>query len=500
MSQDRVFSIVGDSNVQRFANQVTQRACPDIAKAHIFSCGKLQLLPDALKEIHPDTTACILSCVSNFLCDTTPGSSSASVRVDSAIEDFRKYLLAACSENPDVFYLVCPPMYRRSPLWYRDGLPEILKKFSSMMSSNRPNNLLLLPSFPNPDFDSDGVHLTPFSGLEFIFHLFDSSKKALEMSEKSADERLPTSCEAIRVLEDRMMANEQDHKRLNSSFEAKVAVDAELADFQENVRNEVFFVLSGLPRIPPEIQGRDWQKRAIAEVQEVIVRLLGKELPIVVVQNITGRSSDAPTRYHVRMEYAAHSQEIRSKFGSFFSGGVDRRPPELRNVSISNRITPATQVRIAIMKLMAKRYVDSNEGAKARVISYEARPMIKLVPPPGLPDSRVKNFTFIEAVRKLPFNFTPEDLKTVLARANRFAGKLRSLFVVLNDDMKIVRPASRSGGPGVTASEASESAESAAADASGGTDVESDSAAEGFQVVQSRKRKPDGPAGGAAKR
>jgi hypothetical protein len=235
-------------------------------------------------------------------------------------------------------------MYRRSPLWYRDGIAEVMKKFSSMMSPNQPANLSLLPSFASPEFDSDGVHLTPYSGLEFLFHLFDSVRLAIALPSRTPDERQSSSSEAIRLLEDRMMATEQDHRRLNNCFEAKMAVDAELADFQENVRNEVFFVLSGLPRIPQELQGREWQSRALSDVKKVISLLLNKDLPVVVVQNITGRGPEAPTRYHVRMEFAAHSQEIRSKFGSFFVGGVDRRPPDLQGISISNRITPGTQV------------------------------------------------------------------------------------------------------------------------------------------------------------
>lgn len=38
-----------------------------------------------------------------------------------------------------------------------------------------PCCLHLLPSFPTPEFDQDGVHLTVYSGLEFMIHLFDSS-------------------------------------------------------------------------------------------------------------------------------------------------------------------------------------------------------------------------------------------------------------------------------------------------------------------------------------
>jgi len=337
-------------------------------------------------------------------------------------------------------------MYRRSPLWYRDGLPEILKKFSSMMSSSRPNNLLLLPSFPSPEFDADGVHLTPFSGLEFIFHLFDSCKKALDVRSKTSEECLPSSSEAIRVLEDRMMATEQDHRRLNSCFEAKVAVDAELADFQENVRNEVFFVVTGLPRIPSDIQGKEWQFRAVSDVKALIAKLLGKELPVVVVQNITGRGHDAPTSYHVRMEFAAHSQEIRSKFGSFFIGGTDRRPPHLAQVSISNRITPGTQVRLSVLRLLAKRYETSNPGAKTKVIGFESRPIIRLTPPPDSSDKRVRTFTYMEAIKNLPTCFSKAEVKPILEKIDsQFRGRLRSVFVVLSDDDYEGKPRRRDG-------------------------------------------------------
>jgi len=179
------------------------------------------------------------------------------------------------------------------------------------------------------------------------------------------------------------VAVEQCQKLLTKTLEMKTAVDAELACFQENVRNEVFFVISGLRRLPPGLHGRDWQDRAKADVQGVIKTLLGKELPIVVVQNISGRGAEAEVRYHVKMECTAHSQEVRSKFGYFFAKGVDKRPPSLSSVSISNRLTPATQIRVAILKLLAKRYSESNPEGKAKVISYESRPMLRLVPPQG---------------------------------------------------------------------------------------------------------------------
>lgn len=167
---------------------------------------------------------------------------------------------------------------------------------------------------------------------------------------------------------------------------------------------------------------------------------------VVVVQNGTGRGCDAEVRYHVKMDCTAHLQEVCSKFGFFFSGGKDWRPSALSGVSISNRITPASQIRLAILKLIGKKYKDANKGSSVKVIGFEPRPMIKIVPPSGSGDSRVKNFTFIEAVRRLPTTFTPEELKPIIAKVGkRFPGKLRSLFVILDDDMQGVGQVTRPG-------------------------------------------------------
>ena len=90
-----------------------------------------------------------------------------------------------------------------------------------------------------------------------------------------------------------------------------------------------------------------------------------------------------------------------------------------------------------IMKLLAKRYIASNKDGKSRVIGYESRPMIKLTPPDTSKDRRVKNYTYIEAITKLPTSFTSAELRPILARARvHFKGKLCQTFVVLNDDLQ----------------------------------------------------------------
>ena len=150
-------------------------------------------------------------------------------------------------------------MYRVAPLWYREGLPEIMTLFSQVLTSERPGNLHLLPSFPTPDYDAGGIHLTPYSGLEFMLHLFDASVEVLDKLALEPAAAAQASSESTRVLEDRMMAIEQDHRRLSRVVENKIAIDAEAADFRENERFEDYFVVSGLPRIDSDLIGKAWQ-------------------------------------------------------------------------------------------------------------------------------------------------------------------------------------------------------------------------------------------------
>ena len=72
-------------------------------------------------------------------------------------------------------------------------------------------------------------------------------------------------------------------------------------------------------------------------------------------------------KYCVKMRHVADSEAIRVKFGSFFLGQKDGRPPEFKKYSIRNRVTPETKVRIEILKLLASRYRASNPGSKVEM-------------------------------------------------------------------------------------------------------------------------------------
>ena len=355
-------------------------------------------------------------------------------------------------------------MYRAFPLWYREGLPEIMTLFSQTFSTERPDNLLLLPSFPTPDFEKNGIHLTAYSGLEFISYLFDSAQEALENLSLAQPEQSLKTSETARVLEDRVTSLEQDHRRLCRAVESKSAADAELDDFRENERFEDYFVIAGLKRIPSELVGKAWQDQAVKDVQEALKLLMGREFRIVVVHNSTRRVPGAEVTYTVRLASVDDSKAIRLKFGSFFLGGKgDQRPAHLKFLSIKNRVTSETKVRIDVLKLLAQRYRDSNPGSRVKVIGYEPRPLIKITPAPSASDRRTLTYNYVEAVTKLPTNFTPSELEPIMRRINPdLYGRIRSLFVVLSDDQFKMRapPTNQTSQRAHTASASSASSES----------------------------------------
>lgn len=435
MSTVRRFSILGDSNVKRHLNPTNCRDRPQMSGCQLLPCGRLSVLSESLRSVRKDSTVVMLSCLTNFLTSSDEAGASVSFRVEPVLREVHESVCASANEQKEVYFLVAPPMYRLSPLWYRDGLPEVMTKFSSVFS-DRPKNVLLMASFATPEFESDGIHLTAYSGLEFVLHLFDSATSLLNGLSMTASEVTDLAIESSRMLEDRMMAIEQDHRRLNKTVEKKTAIDAEAADFQENIRSEVWFVIRGLARQPEGLDPKEWQVRALHDVRGVLTVLLGEERPIVVVVNKTSRQKDAETRYHVLMSSVKDSKEIRDTFGSFFIGLGDKRPDALKHISIQNLVTPATSVRIAILKVLGQRYSSSNPGSRVQVIGYDPRPVLKLTPPASATDRRVQTFSFIEAIKNLPTNFSTDELSTIAKQVpEKLFGQLRSLFVVISDDV-----------------------------------------------------------------
>ena len=430
------FTLIGDSNVRRHMSELNCRDRPLMSGAQVLLCGHPGVFSEAINSIRAESDVCIVACVTNFLTSAlTDASSSISLRIEPIFRDFLAVLRASIDQHPGRHYLLCPPMYRRSPVWYREGLPEVLTKFSAIFCE--VSGLHLMTSFSNPVFESDGIHFTPYSGLEYVLHLFDSAQKLL--TDLANPEGLgPRNSEAARVLEDRVLCLEQDHRRLNESHELKAALDAELADFHQNISMESHITISGpgLTRAPQGMSPKDWQTKAKEDVGIILNKLMGRPITIVFVSNGTSRRKDADPRYHVHLTSVQESKAIRDHFKTFFASGKYKGPEDFKGLAIRNHVTQETRIRIAIMQLIAKHYRDSNPDGKATVIGFESRPFLKITPPEGTSGFRVKSYFYVQAVKSFPTTFSDEDLKPILGMTGAdHRGKLRSLFVVLNNDM-----------------------------------------------------------------
>ena len=230
-SQLRAFALLGDSNIHPHINKTSCRAHPSLKSAQVLACGHLGIFQGTLDKIKPNVNVCIIACLTNFL-TRADGHSTVALRVEPVLQEIRAALVEFCAILPSRLVLISPPMYRTTPLWYREGLAEILTVFSQVFNVDKPDNLILLPSFSTPSFEADGVHLTAYSGLEFIMHLFDSSQEALDNLSLALPAIAQKLTEANRVLEDRVMVLEQDHRRLGNVVTSKTAADAELFDFR----------------------------------------------------------------------------------------------------------------------------------------------------------------------------------------------------------------------------------------------------------------------------
>lgn len=433
MSLVRAVTIIGDSNVKHNLTSHNCKGRPLMSGVQFVQCGRLLTLEASLKSVREESDVCVLSCLTNFLCVKSANVDTSS-RAETTLKSALEKITAFSSTRPETRFLVCPPMYRLSPNWYRAGISDILIRFSSIFSS-LPENVLLMPSFPGPDFQADGVHLTSFSGGEFLLHMFENIEAVVSMSVAPIATQVRLAKEESRSIGDRVAVLEKESARVNLILEHKSIIDSELFDLQENLRNEAFFMIQGLARLP-RLDPKAWQDKAKADVSEIIRTIMGQDLPVSFVQNSTGRGKDAKTLYRVKMESPEASRSVRMKFGSFFSNGKDARPATLAGISIRNCVTPGTLARIAVLQLLGRRYKESNPGSRFQVIGYEARPVLKLTPPPGVADKRVKSFNYVEAIESLPTNFTKPEVEGLIRRISpKLFGNLKSTLGVLDDDM-----------------------------------------------------------------
>ena len=356
--------------------------------------------------------------------------------------------------------LVAPPLYRNRPSWYQSGLPQVATRFSSVMSADPPANLYLIPSFICQDLSPDGVHLTAVSGLHYLLHLFDQSEAILALDPREPELKLIKVQEAVRQHDDRLSYLESRHGNLNGRVSIKTAVDSEFRDWMTNRSEEDWLTILGLPRLGQMTQ-REWQTAARKQVTSFLrdvlnVNRVRLDFAVLHVVNPVKHRPAGKSVLNVRMNSVATSERLREIYSGFFSPGSSvRLPQDFRGISVRNKVTLATRIRIRILQQFASNYLASNPGASAKVRGYDSRPTLMTVPPRGSTTARPRAYTFIEACTMLPAQFTDDSLAQIFqVVGTHHPDELRSVFIVLSDDdrercenlAKNYRPAPRGSG------------------------------------------------------
>ena len=338
---------------------------------------------------------------------------------------------------------VAPPMYRTLLRWYHNHLPEIAYDFSKIFSRDKPLNMFILSSFINQGLLDDGANLNPVSGLHYLLHLFDESERLLNLASQSSEVQHFDVAETARANRDRITLLEHDHVRLSRQIDLKVAYDSEFNDWVTNRSEEDWVNITGLPRLSSSatMSKREWQQAVKRQVRGCLLEVV-KHFKINirfevlwVVNPIKGRTTGL-TVLDARLSSVEASKAIRDAFSGFFRNPSQNiRPPGLKGVSVRNKTTFETRIRVQILKELGKNYQAKNPDSSFSVRGFDSRPAIILVPPSGASDPRIKNMGFVDTVRQPPEQLSQDNLFQIFKVIGRgLIGKLRSLFVILSDD------------------------------------------------------------------
>ena len=321
--------------------------------------------------------------------------------------------------------MIAPPLYRSQPHWYSRNLAQVASRFSATLSSTKPPNLDLLPSFCSQDLLPDGAFLTPVSGLHYILHLFDQSNALLDLVSAPPAVQSGAAQETVRRHDDRLAYLESSHGHLVKRVDLKTAADADFDDMVVNRSEEDWLTILGLKRLKSSHE--EWQNDARRQVRDVINLILKTtkthlEYKVLYVGCPVRFRANGQNVYNVQMDSVHSSKRIRDLFSGFFR---HHRPVEcpasLKTLNVRNKVTIATRVRISILQQLGANYKEKNPGSSIRVKGYRPRPTLTIIPPRGTSGSGSASRPTLTTSLK-PFQPSqPHCQMTTWPRSSRFS-------------------------------------------------------------------------------
>jgi len=197
------------------------------------------------------------------------------------------------------------------------------------------------------------------------------------------------------------------------------------SDEQLNRACENRLVVHGLARLSADTR-QELRAAAFTKLSEVLARTFpGVKYTLISTSYF---DSEYPV-YEGTLASVSESTELRRIFGK--KSFAARKASGLK---ILNSVTPATRVRISILKTLTSAYKRLYPNGTANLLGYLSRPVVKFRPEATGP---LRTAGFVDAVAAM----SPSELKlrdqdfqhAYRTAGRRFTGKLSSYFLVLSD-------------------------------------------------------------------
>jgi hypothetical protein len=346
---------------------------------------------------------------------------------------------------------IVPPLPLIQPSYYseihHDILPTIIETIA-----RRKLPIKILEEFPERDMKwcQDGTHLEEGSGKGYVQHILEKAKD-IWMDDDEPEPEADLISRIVKLAREEPSSGEDvesDGKRLGR-LERKVRGIQDYLEEKQKKDNEEFAHINErldkvdnermrssliviLPRDYPELKSDTKEERFEAQRKEVIMALLNKfddgiDYEIKTVRHLN-RGGKGRQVAEVAFDTPEQAGNIRKRFVEKVQVQDD-----LKEAIINLHQTPATKLRIDIMKMIAKRLMENlGEDSKAIVISHLPRPMLILE---ENTNNKRRAMAFVQAVRCFKQVLRPEDRKKVHERLRRvgYKGSAERAFMVLED-------------------------------------------------------------------
>jgi len=419
-------SILGDSNVNRNLNHAKAANPADnlIRQSYLVTAFNGEQLQTSLVGQNEHRRVVVIAALTN------PITNLVFLGGDQLIIDIRLFLQQLSSwiqqgrnyddgTNHSVFIL--PPQFRRQPSWYRQYYTTIVAVFEESFRSPGPN-IWILPPFSDPEFEADGCHYTPASGILYVQHLVHATHSIIDSAVKPDPVAQSHSSQLQGIRHD---VSELKFNQIQINAKQEEETDGRLNSEAENQ-----FVITGL-KTPNSDSWLERQKAFVKTTREFIVGFC-PSLSSVVVKFCRVITTKPRLILNVECGTIEGGTAVRQEWARLVkSGEARKRFPE---ITITNSVTHGTRVRCAVLRAYARAYLQENPEGQASVTSFSSRPHFSFRPSKTV---RQVSLTFCETVL---YDGLPEPSEEDLGQAYRiagsreFKGQLRSTFMILSDD------------------------------------------------------------------